>query len=333
MGRGPAITDVERGQIKAYLHEGKSEHEIARLLGRSQKLVFSAIKRGLDNSPGISSGRKRKLDDRWEHQINRAASNKKVSSTSIKAEFGLNVHRSTVWRVLHRSPHLQYKKMAKRPKISAKNVEERKKFARTYMTWENEWQSVLFSDEKPFDLDGPSGWNHWHDICKDEVQFSNRKLGGGTVKVWFAMSYNHKSELAFIEGPFNSNAYMGILASHLLPLREAVDEESDSRAVFQQDNAPQHTSDATQHWLEERGIPLLLWPSNSPDLNPMENIFGVLARSVYEAGRQFSSKEQLKEAIVDSWAKLSQDTIRHVIDSMPNRIYKLIEAKGHNTEY
>ena len=80
MGRGAAVTDFERGQIKALAAEGLSDRCIAATIGRSPKLVNSCRKRGVDNAPGTSTGRKRKLSDRDVRQIRREASNASVTS-------------------------------------------------------------------------------------------------------------------------------------------------------------------------------------------------------------------------------------------------------------
>ena len=51
-------------------------------------------------------------------------------------------------------------------------------------------------------------------------------------------------------------------------------------------------------WFQQQGINVLLWPSRSPDLNPIENVWGILVRDVYADNRQYQTVEELKTAIM-----------------------------------
>uniref|UniRef100_A0A8C4S3M1 Osteoclast-stimulating factor 1 n=1 Tax=Erpetoichthys calabaricus TaxID=27687 RepID=A0A8C4S3M1_ERPCA len=50
--------------------------------------------------------------------------------------------------------------------------------------------------------------------------------------------------------------------------------------IFQQDLAPAHSAKATSTWFKDHGIPVLDWPANSPDLNPIENLWGIVKRKI-----------------------------------------------------
>eukprot|EP00644_Phytophthora_capsici_P019735 jgi/Phyca11/132956/e_gw1.278.8.1 len=63
--------------------------------------------------------------------------------------------------------------------------------------------------------------------------------------------------------------------------------------VFQHDNASIHSSGATKTFLEEGNVTPMTWSAKSPDLNPIENLWGVLARAVYADGRQFQTRDSL----------------------------------------
>jgi transposase len=75
------------------------------------------------------------------------------------------------------------------------------------------------------------------------------------------------------------------------------------------------------------------WPSKSPDLNPIENLWGILVRRVYKNGRQYNSVSELKAAIRNEWSKIGLETLRNLINSVPNRVFEVIFKKGGHTKY
>ncbi len=74
--------------------------------------------------------------------------------------------------------------------------------------------------------------------------------------------------------------------------------------VFRNDNATCHRTVAVQECLESEDIQLLEWPARSPDLNPIENVWDALERSL--AGRQCPpiNKDTLIHALTEEWDNL-----------------------------
>jgi len=334
MGRGKSISEFERGQVKAYKAAGLSIREIAGKLKRSKNLVADCLSRGTDIAPKVSTGRKKKLMERDERNVVRHGSNRVISSSKIKSELNLPVSSRTIRRTLAASPHLDYRKMKRKPKVTPLHAEERRAFAHVHHTWTDKWHRVIFSDEKRFNLDGPDGWSYyWHDLRKDELVFSKRQQGGGSVMIWFGFSWDRATPVVFIEENLNATRYKNILSTHLAPLVDSIEEIYDAEAIFQQDNARAHTAHATQDWLDSKGITVLEWPANSPDLNPTENVFGALARRVYAGSRQFGTVAALKEAILEAWADIDFDELEPYIDSMPDRMEAVIASHGKPTRF
>ncbi|KAL6458144.1 hypothetical protein MHYP_G00333740 [Metynnis hypsauchen] len=104
-----------------------------------------------------------------------------------------------------------------------------------------------------------------------------------------------------------------------------------NKIIFMHDYAPSHAAKNTSASLAAMGIKgdkLMVWPPCSPDLNPIENLWSIIKRSVYDGGRQFTSKQQLWEGILSSCKTIEADTIQNLTNSMDERVQKLLSNKG-----
>ncbi len=97
----------------------------------------------------------------------------------------------------------------------------------------------------------------------------------------------------------------------------------DAELIFQQDLAPAHTAKSTKSWLNDHGVGVLDWPANSPDLNPIENLWGIVKRKM--------RNKRPKHA--KTWASISPQQCHKLITSMPRPIEAVIKAKGAPTKY
>ncbi|POM69978.1 Transposase, partial [Phytophthora palmivora] len=163
--------------------------------------------------------------------------------------------------------------------LTAKHKSHRLDWAKTMViTPQKEWEEIIFSDEK----NGPDGMrNYWHDVRRPARTTVRRQNGGGSV-IWGAFSAKGKSKLALLVGRQASEQYIYTVSEFLLPfahLNYGVD------FVYQQDNASIHTSKETMEFFKEQEVSVLEWTAHSPDLNPIENLWALLARKVYPNGR------------------------------------------------
>ncbi|CAF1393459.1 unnamed protein product [Rotaria magnacalcarata] len=113
--------------------------------------------------------------------------------------------------------------------------------------------------------------------------------------IWASFGWGGKSSICFVDGRMNAKGYREVLKKHLIDIGSCMD---GSDWIFQQDNAPIHQAKANLTWFKSQKINVLPWPSLSPDLNLVENLWGTLARKVYAGGKQFRTKEQLKTTII-----------------------------------
>lgn len=226
----------------------------------------------------------------------------------------------------------------KNPPLTAARKQQRLEFARQHMSWivqnghqANDLKNVIFSDEKRFNLDGPDGYNYYfHDVRKEEVFLSRHHSREGGVMVWGAITYYGVAKLVFVDQKMTGIHYKTMLESAFEDLKEMF---GPIPFIFQQDNAPIHNSRIVKEWIQNQGVELMSWPPYSPDLNIIENVWGWLTRKVYEGGKQFATKEELKCEIRRAWDDISLNYLKSLYDSMETRMFHVISKNGGHTNY
>ncbi|KAI2662348.1 Transposable element Tcb2 transposase [Labeo rohita] len=96
-----------------------------------------------------------------------------------------------------------------------------------------------------------------------------------------------------------------------------------------QDLAPAHTAKSTKRWLNDHGVGVLDWPANSPDLNPIENLWGIVKRKM--RNKRPKNADELKATVKETWASIPPQQCHRLITSMPRRIEAVNKAKGAPT--
>jgi len=191
---------------------------------------------------------------------------------------------------------------------------------------------VIFSNEKKFNLDGPDGVQYyWEDLSNNEHQeYSEQRNGGGGFMVWGCFSSKGKSELAILEGKINSQKYVYALSEYMLPFAHV---NYGTDFLFQQDNAPIHVSKEANEIFMGEEIKLIKWSAKSPDLNPIENLWGYMVNKMYENGKQFQTKKELKDSLLETWDRILDDLLVTLLASMPNCCLELHASRGRKIDY
>src|SRR4029434_5845328 len=194
------------------------------------------------------------------------------------------------------------------------------------------WSKVLFSDESrfciSFENQGPRVWRKRGEAqnpscLKSSVKFPQSVMICGT------MSSAGVGPLCFIKSIFKAAVYQEILEHFMLPSADKLYGEADF--LFQQDLAPAHSAKTTGNWFSAHGITVLDWPANWPDLNLIQNLWGIVKRKMRST--RPNSTDKLKAAIKATWASTRPQQRHRLIASLSDRIDAVIFANGSLTKY
>ena len=336
MGRSK-VTCETKSAIKTLLKNNLSQRQIARQLNVSQNCVFlvsQKLKANLPLTNSVGQGRKKATTEREDRfLLKKMKENRTKSSQILAAEWNSSNQKqlcaSTVRRRLLSMGYKTYTTKRK-PLITVHQIRQRIKFAKGHQHWLNEWNNVIWSDEAHFEvLNRKNRLLVRRLISETDEPFNfvpRVQGGGGTVSVWGCMSGGARGSLVTYTGRLNGPAYIKVI-EHALPM--FIENTFDSKQndwVFMQDNAPAHTCKYSAAWFKKNRINVLEWPSNSPDLNPIENIWDYIDKGLTKL--KPTTVYELQEMIGKLWCNFSPIRCQNLVNSMPRRMQRCILARG-----
>lgn len=150
--------------------------------------------------------------------------------------------------------------------------------------------------------------------------------------VWGCISKNGVGPLVRIDGIMRKEEYLAILQQYLPGVVESMGLAAE-KVIFQQDNDPKHTAHVVRNWMQRQKFGNLKWPPQSPDMNPIENLWSHVKSKLAEYSSPPSGVNELWERTRDIWDAIPTDFVLRYTRSMPNRIHELKNSKGSWTSY
>lgn len=276
------------------------------------------------------SGRPRKMTRHIQHQIKvKLKQTRSLRKTQkLLAAAGTSVSLSSIQR--ERKSVLDIRKPIPKPFRTETHEERRLVFALVNVDRPVDyWRRVLFTDEKMYyTFDAPS---HVYVEKGAATPIQPKVKHPPKLQIWGGMSYTGLTKLHRIHHRQKAADYISLLERKMLP---------DTRRLFSGDWVFMHDSTGhgihgakkTKVWLDTN-VPSRIdpWPANSPDLNPIENLWGLLTRAVQS--RNPKTVEGYWSILRQEWAKIDLEIVQKLVDSLPRRLQAVIESKGGNTKY
>lgn len=266
------------------------------------------------------------------------------SLRKIARQIGISVF--SVHSIVHKDIRLKCLKKKRAQQLTDANMLTRlvrsKQLLREYP--QSKVHFIWFTDEKLFTVEAPN--NAQNDRLyvtigakKKQVPAARllrtRSTFSKSLMVSVGVSSLGATELIFVEPGVKINGayYRDVLLSqNLLP---AIREKSGDYFIFQQDSAPAHRANETVAMLKRETpafISPILWPPNSPDLNPVDyKIWGVLQERVYRV--KIHDVDHLKRRLVEEWAQFDQIIIDDAIKQWRYRLRACVRAEGGHFEH
>uniref|UniRef100_A0A3B3HFA0 Transposase Tc1-like domain-containing protein n=1 Tax=Oryzias latipes TaxID=8090 RepID=A0A3B3HFA0_ORYLA len=329
MGKSKELSKDLRNLIVAKHTEGIGYRRIPKLLKVPVSTIGAIIRKWKEHGITINlprPGAPRKISDRGVRTIiRRVLQQPRTTRGELQKELesaGTVVSKKTISNALNRHG-LHARTPRKTPFLKKKHVEARLEFVTQHldkpMTF---WEKILWSDETKIELFGCHKTQHvWRKngtAHHPQNTTPTVKFGGGSIMAWGCFAACGTGRLHIIEGIMTGEKYRDILDQNLL---------SSARLLKMKrvDLSARQRSQAHSQGNKKKKIKLLEWPSQSPDLNPIENLWKDLKIRVHR--RDPRNLEDLKAVCVDEWAKITPEQRIRLVSPYRRRLEAVITNK------
>jgi len=322
---------------KALLLGGKSTRQVEKALGLSRGYVSRIAKAEKDNLPPPKMGRPRKVTERTRHLMIAKYNTGNLKSLKDGHHYLASVGEGpvcdrTIKRILVEAactPRIKQKA----PALTDEQKKNRVKWAQRHVGWAiDEWKQVMFSDESIFERFGTGGRQYYYSNAEHRQRhphhFRQKKTGGGgKIEVWGCITYHGVGDLEWVEGNMEKKHYVDVLRSYVEPSRDWYGMDP-TTFTFQHDNSSVHTAHVVRDYLAKAKIKVLEWPTNSPDISPIERVWAYIDQRLNHYDEPPRDRDQLFGRVEDIWNDLPLDYLHELYEELPDKMRCLIKTGG-----
>ena len=328
---------VRKSSIVEAYFEKKNYRLVARECGVSEKSVRKWVKQfreGKLNRPS-KAGRPKITTERQDDLLLKIADEHfgcdieeltQIASRRLRSPISSKTYRRRL-----KAAHYIWRRAYPRVKLTADHKQKRVAWAEKHQHETAEfWESAIFTDEKKWTVARGLAFGyapHNREVTQTVVLYPN------TFQTWGCFSAAEPGPLVVYRkrstGTLNGEGVVNIIRDSLLPYAQKVFKSQSWRLV--QDNAPCHSATCVQEFLKDHQVDTIRWPPNSCDLNPIENLWGIMAKRMKK--KSWSNEDEYEQVLRGMWNSIPRTTLLNLARSMTSRIKQVIRSKGDRITY